>query len=122
MRMEAAGLLRGFQTSFAADPYHCLNKIKKEMTNKKRNTTEKKPLTLRGLSGAFLLLVVGYALAILIFLLEIIYSRFKNRHIRHQRVGVVAPVVVKSTAELIIKSIDEKKGEKDDEVEVVELK
>ena len=72
--MHAAGLLRGFQTSFTADPFHCLRKIKQEMTNKKRNQNVKKPLSLKGLSGAFLILGVGYGVAIIVFLFEICYG------------------------------------------------
>lgn len=77
--MEQAGLLRGFQNGGmnGADPNYCLRKIQQEM-NVKMGKQDKKPLTLKGLSGAFVILGVGYAFAILVFLSENCCSHFKT--------------------------------------------
>lgn len=83
--MHAVGLLDGFQTSFTADPFHCLKKIKKEMINNKINRNDKKSLTLKNLSGAFVVLAIGYSLAILVFLFEVCFIRYKNDKIRQQQ-------------------------------------
>jgi hypothetical protein len=94
MRFESAGLLREFQSPpFVSNPYHCLRQINLETSataSKKGNKRDnKKPLTLKGLSGAFLILAIGYGLAILVFLMEIIgCSRFKNRKTFNQQQGV----------------------------------
>lgn len=52
MRLEAVGLLQTWKNAFNADPYHCLDKIEKEIKEKTKNRN-KIPLTLKGLSGAF---------------------------------------------------------------------
>ena len=72
MRMQQEGLLRGFQTGFnTADPTYCLRKIQQEQMNVKTGKHDQnKPLTLKGLSGAFAVLGVGYALSLFVFLLE----------------------------------------------------
>ena len=77
--MEAAGLLELWWRTFAADPTYCLRKIEKEVDDKKTEDS-KKPLTLKGLSGAFLVLGVGYSLAIVVFIFELVRGhRAKNR-------------------------------------------
>ena len=55
------------------------------MDNKKINQNVKEPLTLKSLSGAFVVLGIGYALAILVFLFEVCYGRYKIYKIRQQK-------------------------------------
>jgi len=74
--MNEAGLLTIWWKKFAADSSYCLRKIDMETNNKIKN--DKKPLTLKGLSGAFLALGTGFATAIAIFILEICY-RYINK-------------------------------------------
>ena len=69
MRMKEAGLLDVWWKQFAADSSYCLRKIDQEMNNKIKD--DKKPLTLKGLSGAFLILCAGCSLAIAVFIVEI---------------------------------------------------
>ena len=47
---------------------HCFNKIQQQINQKERK--DKKPLTLKSLSGAFLVLCIGYTLAIAAFIVE----------------------------------------------------
>jgi hypothetical protein len=68
--MEAAGLLELWWTIYAADPTYCFRKIEKEVNDKKTEDS-KKPLTFKELSGAFLVLGVGYSLAIATFIVEL---------------------------------------------------
>ena len=111
MRMQQAGLLRGFQTGInTADPTYCLRKIQQEQMNVKTGKHDQnKPLTLKGLSGAFAVLGVGYALSLFVFLLEKSYSRFKKiviickqqqrqRKIKPKKVVVVVAVQEKPAA------------------------
>ena len=78
--MQQAGLLRGFQTGInTADPTYCLRKIQQEQINIKMGKHDQnKPLILKGLSGAFAVHGVSYALSLFVFLLEKSYSRFKK--------------------------------------------
>lgn len=78
MRLEAVGLLQTWKNAFNADPYHCLDKIEKEIKEKTKNRN-KIPLTLKGLSGAFLVLGIGYALAITVLIFEVAHHNLKKR-------------------------------------------
>ena len=75
MKIQAFGLIDHWFNQNAAD--YCLKKIERETNNKKAD--DKKPLTLKSLSGsAFIILGIGYVLAFLTFIAEICYSRFDN--------------------------------------------
>ena len=67
--MDAAGLIDNWWKRVSANSTYCLNKLERETNEKKTN--DHKPLTLKSLSGAFVLLGAGYALAITAFLFEI---------------------------------------------------
>ena len=72
MRMEASGLLNYWARR--------VNRARNCMKNdrpKGRNDV-KKPLTLRGLSGAFVVLGFGYSLAIAVFIVELCHSLISN--------------------------------------------
>ena len=91
MQLQENGLYVFWWKDFTAKSDYCLKRIEQE--KKIRDDDNKKPLTLKGLSGAFLVLAVGYALGILIFLLEIIFSHFKIRLAEHRNaVHIIAPV------------------------------
>lgn len=57
----------------------CTKRIEIEMKNIKKNKNIKKPLTLKGLSGAFLVLVVGSLLAIAAFIVELLNGYIINK-------------------------------------------
>ena len=82
MQLQENGLYVFWWKDFTAKSDYCLKRIEQE--KKIRDDYNKKPLTLKGLSGAFLVLAVCYALWILIFLLEIIFSHFKIRLAEHR--------------------------------------
>ena len=71
----------------------CTTKIQQETNGKRREKT--KPLTLASLSGAFVVLGVGYFLAIAVFTVEICYSRIKKRLIDAEIIPSKLIVVVK---------------------------
>jgi len=79
MRMKEAGLLDIWWKQFSVDSSYCLRKIDKE-TNNKKSGDNKKPLTIQGLSGAFLILGVGSSIAIAVFIVGICHSRINNEH------------------------------------------
>ena len=95
--MEAAGLLELWWRTLAADPTYCFRKIEKEVDDKKTEDS-KKPLTLKGLSGAFLVLGVGYSLAIAAFIFELVRGhRAKNRTRIHDEKSPKTKVANKNT-------------------------
>ena len=55
-----------------------INQFKKEIKEKTKNRN-KIPLTLKGLSGAFLVLGIGYALAIAVLIFEVAHHNLKKR-------------------------------------------
>jgi hypothetical protein len=64
--MEAAGLLGAWRKQFSADPNHCLTKIQRQMKEK----SGKNRFTLNNLSGAFLVLVIGYIISATTFIIQ----------------------------------------------------
>ena len=68
MEMEAAGLFRKWWKEMITDPTRCLN-YQREQRDKIA------PLTFGQLSGAFVVLAVGFTLALLVLILESIYHR-----------------------------------------------
>ena len=92
--MQAAGLLNLWLNDNAIDPTTCLKKINQEMDPKK--TDDLKPLTLKGLSGAFIILGVGYAMAIAAFIVESVHGLIINSFINRTAVVKLQPAVVGS--------------------------
>ena len=88
MKMEEAGLIDYWWRRFsAADPTPCLseNIIKEENKNNKSERRNKR-LTFKGLSGAFVILVAGYILSWLAFIIECSIAR-----IRKQNYAIIIP-------------------------------
>ena len=76
--MEGAGMLEFWLKQYSDDPTYCLTKIQRQMKEK----SGKRRLTLNNLSGAFLVLFIGYVLSIIAFILELCTAwrqrRYKN--------------------------------------------
>ena len=88
MRMEAFGILDAlWKPHSGRDPTHCLRMMQSLLnpTNKKKDN--KTRLTLNGLSGAFVVLGLGYLVSILAFIIEHIVAR------RNKRIAKVEPKV-----------------------------
>ena len=77
--MEGAGMLEFWLKQYSDDPTYCLTKIQRQMKEK----SGKRRLTLNNLSGAFLVLFIGYVLSIIAFILELCTAwrqrRLKNK-------------------------------------------
>jgi hypothetical protein len=82
MKMEAVGLVDHLINHLHTDG-SCLKKIARETHIKKVGNENKKSLTLKSLSGAFLILGIGYALAVLVFITEICCRHMKKKGIPH---------------------------------------
>ena len=70
--MEAGGFINVWWKQFSSDPTRCLSMIQQEMKSSLIGSGggTKKRLTLNGLSGAFIVLLVGYVLGICTFVVE----------------------------------------------------
>ena len=66
--MDENGLFDFWWKQFSANPTYCFHKIQQQINQKGRK--DKKPLTLKSLSGAFLVLCIEYTLAIAAFIVE----------------------------------------------------
>ena len=86
MRMDENGLLDYWLKQVSADPTYCFNKIQQQIINQKGNRKDKKPLTLNSLSGAFLVLGVGYALAIGAFIVEMLNGLCEKKRSKIQAI------------------------------------
>ena len=86
MRMDGNGLLDYWLKQVSADPTYCFNKIQQQIINQKGNRKDKKSLTLNSLSGAFLVLGVGYALAIGAFIVEIVNGLCEKKRSKIQAI------------------------------------
>jgi len=71
--MREAGLLTHWYLKGVPDVHQCVH------TKKKGTIDDMKPLSLKGLTGAFFVLVFGYATSVLVFLVERIYFRLSSR-------------------------------------------
>ena len=81
MKMEEAGLIDYLWRRYSvADPTPCLsdNIIKAE--DKKKKSEPRKRLTLKGLSGAFVILIAGHVLAFLAFIIECSIARMRKQY------------------------------------------
>ena len=74
--MEGAGLLEFWLKQYSDDPTYCLTKIQRQMKEK----SGKRRLTLNNLSGAFLVLIIGYVLSIIAFILEQCIACWQHRN------------------------------------------
>jgi len=82
MKMQASGLLTFWQKQAGRDSLRrCLKNGNFKGPKGNRRDDEKKPLTLKGLSGAFIILGFGYSLGIAVFIIEMCHSRIKNRNV-----------------------------------------
>ena len=80
--MEASGLLKFWQKQAGRDSLRrCLKNSNFKGPKGNRRDDEKKPLTLKGLSGAFIILGFGYSLGIAVFIIEMCQSHIKNRNV-----------------------------------------
>ena len=73
--MAAAGLPGEWWKQYSDDPTYCLNKIQRKMKEK----SSKKRLTLKNVSGAFFVLGIGYALALIAFIFEHFKARWQQK-------------------------------------------
>ena len=82
MKIDEAGLIKYWTRQTESDlSHHCARKTKMEMKNtNNQGQNTKKPLTLKGLSGAFLVLGVGSSLAIAAFFFELVHHRYINKN------------------------------------------
>ena len=71
--MAEAGLLDEWRSRFQRDNGHCVDK-KKQKGNRQTQTNNR--ITLKNLSGAFVVLFVGYLTSIFLFIGELILYRF----------------------------------------------
>lgn len=79
LRMDETGLLFRWQLGTSVDGNYCIQKIQRVM-KEQFNSGDKKRLSLKDLSGAFVVLGVGYTIGIAVFILEHYYSRnFQKR-------------------------------------------
>ena len=86
--MDAAGLLGKWERGkLIENAVPCLRKIQQE-TNDKKRKDDKKRLTLEGLSGAFLVLGVGYIISVFAFIIEIVWH-WRSKIRRQQQTLVV---------------------------------
>ena len=90
MRMEAAGILPVWWKEFSNDATYCLKKIEGEIKNNQDNggiskSDDRHRLSFNDLSWAFVILGVGYVLAIIAFIVEctVASSKHKSRVAAH---------------------------------------
>lgn len=77
--MDETGLLPRWQQGTSVDGNYCIQKLQRTMKEQLKSG-DKKRLTLKDLSGAFVLLSVGYAIGLTVFIIEIYCGRIlKNR-------------------------------------------
>ena len=72
MRMEMHGFLDiWWRPTPRNDPTHCMTMIQQQLQQSGRKTERKKSrISLNSLSGAFMVLVIGYLVSILVFIME----------------------------------------------------
>lgn len=79
--MDETGLLFLWQQGTSVDGKYCIQKIQRTM-NEQLRSGDKKRLTLKDLSGAFVVLGAGYAIGIVTFIMESYNGRIlKNRKV-----------------------------------------
>lgn len=81
LQMAEAGLLDEWRRRFQQDDGHCDADSVKSKDKKKRNRQPKTTrITIKNLSGAFVVLLVGYFGAIFVFIGELIFFRLCPGH------------------------------------------
>jgi hypothetical protein len=83
LRLRETGLISYWEKNFQADPRPCLNDNSQRRRGRDKSATPTR-LSLKNLSGAFVILVVGYLIAFLVFLNEIIVFRWR-KHIGNRQ-------------------------------------
>ena len=73
----------------------------------KKNDDDKKPLTLKGLSGAFIILGSGYSIAIAVFIVELVHHHHKKQAVIKNQPA--ADDVVPTSVDAAVISHDERK-------------
>ena len=107
-RLDAAGFLGKLQTDeIQKVAVNCLRNIDQEISNTKIKG-EKKRLTLEGLSGAFLVLGIGYSIAIAAFIVEVVHGymrkREQNRIIKLKRGVPRRPRLIQTKKEIKVEN------------------
>ena len=93
--MVSAGLFEFWLKQYSDDPTYCFTKIQWQMKEK----SGKRRLTLNNLSGAFLVLIIGYVLSIISFIIEFCIARRQRRYKNKKTESLrKPPVVVNSDA------------------------
>jgi len=95
MRMEGAGLLEFWLKQYSDDATYCLTKIRRQMKEKRG----KRRLTLNNLSGAFLVLIIGYVLSIIAFIIELCTARRQRRYKNKKTEPLRKPAVVVNSSD-----------------------
>ena len=109
MLMQELGLLQLWKRRFmsATDRHvsRCQSVIHSEVTEAEKQS-ETKPLTLESLSGAFIILLVGYLIATAVFLFERLIRSFKKD------LKVETKIVSEQIALVVVSKIEPNKAEK----------
>jgi hypothetical protein len=74
------GLLQRTDTWMRPVPYQCLPNIRKQY--KKKETTSNTSLSLKNLTGAFVVLLIGFSLSFLAFLVELMTSMTGRKSVK----------------------------------------
>ena len=108
LRLREVGFIDVWLKQTIADPTYCLRKVDQEINNKK-NDDDKKPLTLKGLSGAFIILGSGYSIAIAVFIVELVHHHHHHKKQAAIKNQPVADDVVPTSVDAAVISHDERK-------------
>lgn len=104
--MEAAGLPGEWWKQYSVDPTYCLTKIQRKMKQKRG----KSRLTLTNLSGAFLVLGIGYILAVMAFVFEH-WKAAQSKKLYSSTFNVINPLSVEpSSSNVIVDEVSSASG------------
>ena len=124
MKMEAFGILDAlWKPHSGRDPMHCLRIIQQQLhpTDKIKNRYHHNSrLTLNGLSGAFVILGLGYLVSIFVFIIEHIVAR-RNKRIAKVKEPIVIKKLVEKPMEILAGTIHQNKVEQQPSVAVVQV-
>jgi len=101
LRLREVGFIDVWLKQTIADPTYCLRTVDQE-TNNKKNDDDKKPLTLKGLSGAFIILGSGYSIAIAAFIVELVHHHHKKQAVVKNQPAAADDVVPTSVDAAVI--------------------
>lgn len=80
IELNAFGLIEYWMKFHAANPYQCLD----SSTHRNNKQTSRPRLSLKNLTGAFAVLVFGYTISLIIFILE--RFKFYYQHSRNESI------------------------------------